>query len=203
MLTAEFNTQKKETITYYDRKANAFAQDTAHADVSIMLKEFVEPLPAGASILDWGCGSGRDSRAMLDMGFSVTSTDASKAMCSKASELFGIDAICENFDDLDVDGKFDGIWACASLLHVSMADLPDVLKRAKRALQDEGVLYMSFKYGTFEGMRDGRWFTDMDETALTKLVQRDFETLRMWITSDVRLGRENEKWLNCLLRKRS
>lgn len=203
MQSAKCDIGRDETIGYYDREADAFALDTAQADVSEVLGEFTALLRPGASVLDWGCGTGRDSRAMLDMGFTVMSTDASEAMCEKARKLFGVDAIHEGFDDLSAEGEYDGIWACASLLHVSFAELQDVLRRAKRALRPEGVLYASFKYGAFEGMRGGRWFTDLDEEALAKLARDDFDTLRVWITSDVRSGREDEKWLNCLLRKRS
>lgn len=192
-----------KTTAYYDEHAGAFARETANADVSGILGEFIAVLPRGASVLDWGCGTGRDSRAMADAGLAVTSTDASSAMCAKAKELFGIDARRERFEELAAESAYDGIWACASLLHVSRADLPSLLQKAKRALRPNGVLYASFKYGNYEGMRGGRWYTDLDEGALAGLVEKDFETVRLWISDDVRPGRGSEKWLNCLLRKRS
>lgn len=202
MLEAHSDMAQTATTAYYDAQAEAFARDTAGADVSAILGAFVELLPAGAHVLDWGCGTGRDSRALLDMGFAVTSTDASQAMCRTAEELFGVNVRCERFDDLQAEDEFDGIWACASLLHVRKRDLPAVLGKAHRALKPGGVLYASFKYGAFEGMRGGRWFTDLDEEALADLVGTSFDLVRVWITGDVRPGRAGEKWLNCLLRKR-
>ena len=191
------------TIDYYERRANEFARDTANADVSGILREFTALLPANATVLDWGCGTGRDSKHMSDMGLSVVSTDASPAMCNQARELFGIDARCEGFADLSEESEYDGIWACASLLHVGKYDLPAVLHKACLALKPQGVIYVSFKYGNYEGMRKGRWFTDLDEEALATLLQPEFDVIRMWVTNDVRPGRAGEKWLNCLSRKRS
>ncbi len=190
------------TVDYYEQHAEAFAQDTAEADVSEILRRFTVLLPSGASVLDWGCGTGRDTRTMLDDGFAVTSTDASKAMCALAKETFGVKPTCERFEDLDAVCEYDGIWACASLLHVEKRKLPAVLKKAHDALRENGVFYMSFKYGCFEGKRGGRWYTDLDETAAIELAGFGFGMVEIWITGDVRPGRAEERWLNCLLRKR-
>ena len=203
MSSAVSNNLQDATIGYYDRHAAAFVEDTARADVSEILDAFVSVIPAEASVLDWGCGTGRDSRALCDRGFAVRSIDASQAMCDAAKELFGIDATCERFGDLDADARFDGIWACASLLHVPKGELPVLFSKAHGALAKGGVLYASFKYGNFEGMRGGRWYTDLDEQALVELVDACFDVVRMWVTGDVRPGRAGEKWLNCLLQKRS
>ena len=157
--------------------------------------------PATRTSSTGGCGTGRDSRNMLDMGLRVTSVDASEAMCETARDMFDIEARRETFDQLAAEEEYDGIWACASLLHVGKSDLPRVLEKARNALKEGGILYASFKYGRFEGMRGGRWFTDLDEDALQTLVVEGLSTERVWITQDVRPGRSEEKWLNCLLRK--
>lgn len=191
------------TLDYYEHNADAFCKNTASADMSAILREFTAMLPRGASVLDWGCGTGRDSRAMLDMGFSVVSTDASPVMCQVAKELFDIEVVCERFDELNAEGEYDGIWACASLLHVRKPELPAMVCKAHKALKPQGVLYTSFKYGSFEGMRNGRWFTGLDEGALAELVGSSFEIAKIWITSDLRPGKAEERWLNSLLRKRS
>ena len=197
------NVETDGTLGYYNREADAFAHDTAQADVSELLAEFTTLLRPGATVLDWGCGTGRDSRAMLDMGLTVISTDASPAMCAKAAELFGVEVACESFDELTAKDEFDGIWACASLLHVKREDLPAVLRKAHGALKPQGVFYASFKFGSFEGMRKGRWFTDLNEEGIAELAGDDFDFERIWVTEDVRPERKGEKWLNCLLRKHS
>ena len=106
------------------------------------------------------------------------------------------------FADLREEAAYDGIWACSSLLHVRPNALPDVLQRAHTALRHDGVLYCSFKYGSFAGERDGRWFTDLDEGALARLLEPQFDVARMWQSADVRQGRGDVRWLNCLATRR-
>ena len=203
MQTTPTNTEADQTLSYYEQHAAEFARDTAQADVGPILQKFTSMLSDGGSVLDWGCGTGRDSRALADAGLTVTSVDASPAMCQTARELFGVKARCERFVDLRAQAEFDGIWACASLLHVHKAELPSLLQRACAALKPKGVLYASFKYGNYQGMRGGRWYTDLDEAALKELALPCFDISELWVTADVRPGREDEKWLNCLLTKRS
>lgn len=98
--------------------------------------------------------------------------------------------------------SFDAIWACASLLHVPRVELEGILKKIRAALKPQGILYLSFKYGTFEGMRNGRYFTDMDESSLASLMDRtgSFSLYKQWISEDVRPDKKGS-WLNALYRK--
>ena len=196
----EFTT---ETLDYYERNADKFRKDTADADMSGIMVEFTALLPKGACVLDWGCGTGRDSRALMEMGYSVVSTDASAEMRRVAEELFGISIRCEAFVELGEEGVFDGIWANASLLHVPKEELRGVFQTAHRALKESGILYASFKLGDFDGIRNGRWFTDLGEESLSELLQPCFDIVQMWVTDDVRPERSGEKWLNSLSRRRS
>ena len=100
--------------------------------------------------------------------------------------------------------KYDAIWACSSILHLSYAELVEVLQKMVTALKEKGLIYTSFKYGTYEGMRNGRYFIDMTEESLEKLLEEveGLELEETWITSDVRPGRGEEKWLNLFLRKK-
>ena len=99
--------------------------------------------------------------------------------------------------------KYDGIWACSSILHLSKDELKNVMQRMLCALKDDGVIYTSFKYGTFEGERNGRYFTDFTEKTFDGFLSgiRHVKIEEQWLTGDVRPGRESEQWLNLILRK--
>ena len=191
------------TLAYYATHASDFAESTANVEFSTTQNRFATLLPPGAHILDFGCGSGRDTKHFLDAGLEVTATDGSPELCAIASERSGIPVRCELFSDLaDVDA-YDGIWACSSILHLPKPELENVLRKMVRALKPSGIIYTSFKHGTFEGMRNGRHFTDFDEPTLREFLVGlpELRILELWVTGDVRPGREAERWLNVLLRR--
>ncbi len=191
------------TLDYYARNAAEFAAGTAGVDISGIQSRFLMRLSPGASILDLGCGSGRDTKAFLKSGFRVTAADGSPELCALASAFTGIPVRKMLFSELTDRDAYDGIWACASLLHVPSADLPDIFRRIITALKPGGVLYVSFKYGTFEGERNGRRFTDFTEETFSAFLARfpELTAEECWISSDLRPGRETEKWLNLILKK--
>ena len=195
---------EQKTIEYYNSNAEGFYESTVNADMSAQYKLFEKYLGNGAHILDCGCGSGRDSKHFLDNGFEVTAIDGSEELCKKASELTGLEVKQMYFRSLNFDNEFDGVWACASLLHVEKGELPDVLTRITKALRDGGVLYASFKYGGFSGERNGRFFTDLDDESFESLIADIPELVlkEKYISTDVRPGRENERWLNAIVMKR-
>ncbi len=192
------------TISYYNIHAQSFTQSTLNVDFTAIQNKFLDKLPAGALILDFGCGSGRDTRYFLDQGYRVEAIDGSEELCRLAGEYTGIEVKCMLFQELQDTDRYDAVWACSSILHLTYDDLISVLEKIARALKDKGLLYTSFKYGTEEGERNGRYFTDMTEEKLTGLLEKvpDFEIEEQWITSDVRPGRGEEKWLNLFLRKK-
>ena len=194
----------KKTIDYYNSNANDFYESTVNADMTAQYNMFEKRLYAGACILDCGCGSGRDTKYFLDQGYEVTAIDGSEELCKKASELTGIEVRNIFFQDIDYEDEFDGVWACASLLHVAKDELPDVLKKICRAMKEDGILYVSFKYGDYSGERNGRFFTDLNEESFDKLISGvpEFVVQEKEISSDVRPGREDEKWLNAIVVKR-
>lgn len=191
------------TLEYYNNSADSFVAGTLLADVSELQDKFLKLLPAGARILDFGCGSGRDTKFFLENGYSVEATDGSEELCRMASEYTGVQVKCMLFQELGEKEKYDGIWACASILHVPMNELTGVLERMAAALKTGGVIYTSFKYGDFEGERNGRYFTDFTEESFTILLKQVPMLVieEYWITSDVRPNRGDEKWLNLILRK--
>lgn len=196
--------EKNITLQYYDDHAEQFVNSTVDVDFTKMQDHFLSKLDAGAYILDFGCGSGRDSKYFLEHGFTVEAIDGSKEMCKWASHLTGINVKHMLFDELTDKDKYDAIWACSSILHLSYDALLDVLRKMLAALKEDGLIYTSFKYGCFEGVRNGRYFIDFDESKLEQL-QKDlpcFSVDDLWITTDVRPGRDEEKWMNLILKKK-
>lgn len=188
---------------YYETNTQAFVESTLTADVSSIWEKFLSYIPIGGIILDWGCGSGRDTKAFIEAGYQVVATDASKELCRLASEYSGIPVRNEHFEELKDADCYDGIWACASLLHVPKDKLPAVFQIAAKALKPGGVMYVSFKYGDFEGERAGRYFTDLTEQGLNSVLKAlsNMQIIESWVTRDVRETRVNEFWLNAILAK--
>lgn len=191
------------TLQYYQQNADAFVEGTVSADMNDARTRFLKLLPLQAYILDFGCGSGRDTKAFLEQGYRVVAVDGSAELCRMASELTGISVKQMLFEDLSETELYDGIWACASILHLPRKELMDVLKKISDALKIGGILYTSFKYGDFEGIRSGRYFIDFTEGSFGELMEGipSLRTVEIWITNDVRPGRGDERWLNILLEK--
>lgn len=191
------------TIDYYNQNAKSFSESTISVNFSETQQRFLKYLPPKAKILDFGCGAGRDTKDFLAKGFIVDAIDGSKELCKIASAYTGINVKHVYFQELDSIGEYDGIWACASLLHLPWEEIGTVLKKMSHALKANGIIYASFKYGTFTGDRNGRFFTDLDENRFEELLTYTPELTQKesWVSSDVRSGKENEKWLNVILSK--
>jgi len=188
-------------VNYYDNNARAFVASTLLVDMQPLYQHFLPLLPEQARILDAGCGSGRDARYFIECGHQVTAFDASAEIAALAEKEIGSSVQVMRLQDIQYLDQFDGIWACASLLHVATRELPDTFRRLARALKPNGVIYCSFKYGRGEYEKEGRRFTHMDETDLATLIG-DIGSLlikEQWITVDRRPGRECERWLNGIL----
>jgi SAM-dependent methyltransferase len=172
-------------------------------DMGDILDKFIGYLPESGEIMDLGCGSGRDSLYLIDRGFGVTAVDGSKEMCELASIHIGQDILEMQFSELDFDEVFDGIWACASLLHTTPDEFEDIFGKVIKCLKPGGVLYMSFKYGEFTGFRNGRYFNDFKTKEMKDIINRfsELELIDIWKTPDVRNERGEEDWLNVLVKK--
>ncbi|MDO5815837.1 MAG: class I SAM-dependent methyltransferase [Methanobrevibacter sp.] len=188
-------------MNYYDKNAQEFFDGTVDADMSSHHEKFLELIPENGSILDAGCGSGRDTKIFKTLGYNVTAIDGSAEMCRLASKFSGANVKHMQFQEIEFTNEFDGIWASASLLHVPSDELDLVLSKLKKSLKKKGILYASFKYGDFEGNRNGRYFNDLTESAAIELFEKnDFKVIETWITNDARPDRETEKWTNILLK---
>ena len=192
-----------ETLKYYDQNADSFVAGTIGVPFTDIQDRFLALLPPGGKILDFGCGSGRDTKYFHEKGFAVDAVDGSEEMCRYAREYTGMPVRKMFFAELAAIGKYDGIWACSSILHLPLAELTDVFKKIVCALKTDGILYTSFKYGDFAGMRNGRYFTDFTEESFEKYIHgiEGICIKMLWITKDVRPNRGNERWLNTILQK--
>ena len=192
-----------KTLTYYNTNTSSFVESTQLVQMTEAWSRFTAKLPASSIILDFGCGSGRDTKYFREHGYQVEAIDGSEELCKVASAYTGITVKKQLFTELSEVQKYDAIWACSSILHATSDELVIIMRKIWTALKDNGFIYTSFKYGTFEGERNGRYFTDMTEESLSALLNKTtgFIIEEQWITSDVRPGREEEKWLNVTLKK--
>jgi len=191
------------TIAFYNTHAEQYVAETADLDVSNIRNLFLELLPEGGHILDLGCGSGRDSRYFIDQGYSVTAVDASQEIAKLASESIGKKVEILSFQELDYSNIFDGIWACASLLHCPKSEMDTVVSKITRALKPSGIVYMSFKYGTDERIDErGRFFNDYTEADMSKMLAEHAALHIVEIFTESKpLRSAFQTWLNVFARK--
>lgn len=191
------------TIEYYDRHAKEYFQNTVQADMSETCDRFLKYVKAGGKIVDLGAGSGRDIAYFKDKGFQVEGIDASDEMCRLASKYTGIDIQCQKIQDWNPSEIYNGIWANASLLHITPEEFENFLLRVESYLSDFGVLYVSMKSGIITGRDpDGRYFAGFTLEKVQQMVEKDsmFHILECWTTEDS-LKRKDFKWINVILRK--
>lgn len=193
------------TIAYYNQNASSFETDTLTADMTFLQDKFISYLPKNSFVLDFGCGSGRDTKYFLSKNLKVKAIDGSEKMCEIAHKNTGIEIEHVLFSDFEcANYSFDGIWACASILHLKLAELKIVLRKLEFALKNNGILYASFKYGEKERIAGERFFTDMTEKKFSQFLnsfESNYKIIEILVTTDVRKNRENEKWLNVFLKK--
>lgn len=193
----------KQTIAYYDQNAKFFASQTVDISFTEIQDRFLTHLPPNGLILDFGCGSGRDTRYFLSKGFLVDAIDGSGELCKIATANTGIEVRQMFFSELDTYDKYDGIWACASILHLPKDELKSVFEKMLHATKSGGYIYISFKYGEFEGYKQSRFFTCFTEQSFDVFFgdYPDVKIVDSWVSADARPGRENEKWLNAIIQK--
>lgn len=192
-----------DSSDYYSKNAGEYFERTVKLDMQDNYERFTKLLPEGGSILDLGCGSGRDSGYFVSCGYDVTAMDASEEMCNLASVHIGQDVLQLSFADMDFNEVFDGVWACASLLHVPSFEIDNIMRKTIKSLKSNGILFMSFRYGDYEGERDGRYFTDYNSRKLKELVSRyeELDLLEIKKCQDVR-PEKDMIWINALVHKK-
>jgi SAM-dependent methyltransferase len=190
------------TLSYYNSHAEEFANGTVDVEFSHIQNEFIKMLQPGDTILDLGCGSGRDSLYFMEEGFDVTAIDGSKALCELAEIEIGEEVVHHmRFDQLEFEDVFDGVWACASLLHVKKNEFENILQKVIKSLVDGGVLYISVKHGDFEGIRDGRYYSDYRVGELKDIIKKYPELELIDIYTKRRSKDDEHSWVNVFVRK--
>ncbi len=191
------------TSDFYLRNAQQFYDSTVSVDANELYECFLPLIPAGGRILDAGCGSGRDARAFLNNGYKVTAFDACVPLVDLASRLLNQPVMACRFNEFQSESQFDGIWACASLLHVPYSELVETISHLTGFLRPSGYFYFSFKYGEGEGEIGGRHFTYLNEVNVQSLSDSaGMFVHQSWVTQDLRPDRADEKWLNVILKHR-
>ena len=193
-----------DPIDYYNKYAAKVFEDTVDQNMDAITAPFLELLEEGDTILDMGCGSGRDSLTFYDLGYDVTPLDGSEEMCRLAEVHTGLDVLQMSYEEMAFDGAFDGVWACGAFVHIPKDEMPALFRKVARALTEDGIFYLSMRLGDFEGFQGERYFSCYSEKELRSLVEGDglFTVLKEWVTRDVRSGHSDIQWINILARKK-
>lgn len=194
-----------DVLEYYNKNAKLYFEQTVEADFAENYEKFLSKIPDGAYILDFGCGSGRDSKYFLKNGYKVKAIDGSIEMCKLASEYIGQEVQCMKFDELDDEETFDAIWACSSILHVEKEVLPEILRKMIRALKLNGVIFTSFKKGEGYEIKEGKYYSFMSKEELEKILQDLNSGVKIVeyfdAMSSTKRPNKNRVWSNFILQK--
>lgn len=194
-----------DTLNYYNENANLYFEQTIIADLQEIYDKFLEQLPKNAYILDFGCGSGRDSKYFLDNGYKVKAIDGSIEMCKLASKYINQEVTCMKFEELNDINTYDGIWACSSILHIEKENLSHILIKMINSLKVNGVIYTSFKIGTGYEIKEGKYYNYLTKDEMIQTLNKTgksvelvdyFETL-----PSTRRKAENTIWGNFIIKK--
>jgi len=195
-------TSAAASIGWYDANAEDFVARTFGPGMEAIRARFLAHVPPGGAVLDAGCGSGRDALAFKEAGYAASAFDGSARLAEIAAANTGLPVRHLSFAEMDWDAAFDGVWACATLLHIAPAELPGALANIRRALKPGGAFYCSFKEGDAQRFANGRHFTDMTlESLRALLVDTGFELLDLWDGDDGRPDHAGERWVSAVSRR--
>jgi len=194
----------KISIEYYNKNSQKYIRSTFEANMDPLLTKFAFHVPKEGLILDAGCGTGRDSVWFVNHGYDVLAFDGSKEMIKHAEKHVDGEVKLSTFEDFSCDRKFDGIWACSSLLHVKRDKMFEIIEKLASYLKPKGAFFMSFKDRDEDYIKDGRVFTNYSEKGLRELVNSidDLITIEIIKTTDVREGRKDEDWVSVIAKKK-
>ena len=189
---------------YYESNAERYAAETFSADMSKQYQRFLPLLKNGVKILDVGSGSGRDACYFQKQGYQVTALEPSKNLGREIRKVFSGEIVCSDIQSYQPMERYDGIWACASLIHLQEEVVLQFFEKIDQYLNDNGIIYISGKNGLSTGkVEDGRFFLEFTEQLVEKIltVNKQLKLEQLWYTEDVS-GRRGFRWLNVVLRLR-
>ena len=190
-----------KTIEYYNNNANEYFDSTSQVNLEEMYDKFLSYIPVGGSIMDLGCGSGRDVKWFRDHGYDAYGLDASEKLVSIACKKLQIPIELGIIEERIAEEPVDGIWCCASIMHLEDEGVDQFFSNLKYNLKPGGILFMSVKSGIETGTdRYGRYLRNFKESDIHELLARhqELELRELWYTED-KLTRDSFRWLNALI----
>ena len=187
---------------YYEINAKRYAAATFSADMSKQYRRFLPLLKERATILDVGSGSGRDACYFQKQGYQVTALEPSKNLCWEIRKVFSGEIVCLDIQSYRPRERYDGIWACASFLHLREKEVLRFFEKIALYLNDNGIIYLSGKNGIPTGeVADGRYFLEFTEGLVEQIlaVNERMKMEELWYTEDVS-GREGFRWMNVVFK---
>ena len=180
---------------FYTLNPQEYIKATFQADMSNEYRFYLHHLKPQGRILEIGFGSARDLLYFKNRGYDVLGIDIEDEFINHAKDL-GLNCKKANIMEFEDDEKFDGIWACSSLIHFPSQDLDKVFNKILSLLKDDGVAYCSFKYGDYEGYIAERYYTYLTKE---KLAKYNLNIVDIHITKDT-LNRGND-WISFIIKK--
>lgn len=171
--------EEYNTLEYYNKNAEIYCEQTLIGNLQENYDRFLKHLSKGAYILDFGCGSGRDSKYFIENGYRVKAIDGSEEMCKLASKYINQEVNCMKFDELKDVNTYDGIWACSSILHVEKENLPNILDKIIDALKVNGIIYTSFKMGTGYEIKENKYYNFLTKDEMLKILNESSKNAKL------------------------
>ena len=189
-----------KTIGYYNTNAEEYFNSTLQADVELLYTEFRKHIPDRGRIMDLGCGSGRDVKWFRDHGYDARGLDASEKLVQIAQKRFDIPVEVGCIEDWVSEEPIDGIWCCASLMHLTVSEAEKFVSNLSHNLKSGGAIFVSVKTGIETGYDSaGRYLKDYTEHDICTLLgnAKGVHIKKVWYTNDS-LNRSDFKWLNVI-----
>ncbi len=188
-------------MNYYDDNYQDFISRTLEVDMSELYIPFCNKLASESKILDIGCGPGRDLKYFSSIGHIPIGLEPSQQLADFGRKYSDCKIIETTIQEFQSETLFDGIWACASILHLSSSELGEALHNIAGLMHGGSIFYCSFKLGSHEGIRNGRYFNDQTMDSFTELLPESLKISQSWISEDLR-PQTLQKWLNLHLELR-